>query len=197
MESGAPHVARSRHSDHRECRRRSRRAHRQALHVPGLSVEMARGRRLRHPAGRHARSVGHVPSGGGAAARSAAAKHRRRQNPARLARRDRLGVLINLSIRLGPRHAAMAVARQSQCPRRGIPCQGRPAGAAVRRHHASRHPHGRADPCGREPADADRLSAVALLRHRRRGVDPERQMGRDHAEGSGEAPSRRSRRTTS
>ena len=41
MECGASHAARSRHSDHRECRRRSRCAQRQALHVPGLSVEMA------------------------------------------------------------------------------------------------------------------------------------------------------------
>ena len=32
---------------------------------------------------------------------------------------------------------------------------------------------------------ADRLSAVALLRHRRRGFDPEGQVGRRHAEGSG------------
>ena len=84
----------------------------------------------------------------------------------------------DLSHPLGPRHAAMAVARQSQRPGRRIPRQGRPSGAAVRRHHASRHPHGRADPCGRRTADADRLSAVALLRHRRRGFDPERQVGR-------------------
>ena len=57
MESGAPRVARSRHSDHRKRRRRSRRAQRQALHLPGLSLEMARGRRLRDPARRHARSA--------------------------------------------------------------------------------------------------------------------------------------------
>ena len=50
-------------------------------------------------------------------------------------------------MRLGPRHAAMAVARQPQRARGRIPRQGRPAGAAVRRHHAPRHPHGRADPC--------------------------------------------------
>ena len=55
---------------------------------------------------------------------------------------------------LGPRHAAMAVAREPQRARGRIPRQGRPAGAAVRRHHAPRHPHGRADPCAGEPADA-------------------------------------------
>ena len=98
---------------------------------------------------------------------------------------------------LGPRHAAMALAREPQRARGRIPRQGRPAGAAVRRHHASRHPHGRADPRAGEPADAHRLSALALLRHRRRGVDPEGQMGRDHAEGSRRMPSRRSARTTS
>ena len=47
MESGAPRAAERRHSDHRECRRRSRRAHRQTLHLPCLSVELAGRRRLR------------------------------------------------------------------------------------------------------------------------------------------------------
>ena len=98
----------------------------------------------------------------------------------------RQGPALRSHPRLGPRHAAMAVARQPQRARGRVPRQGRPAGAAVRRHHASRHPHGRADPCAGEPADADRLSAVALLRHRRRGVDPEEEVGRHHAEGSGE-----------
>src|SRR4051812_10850758 len=72
---------------------------------------------------------------------------------------------------LGPWHAAVALTREPQCARRRVPRQGWPAGAAVRRHHASRHAYGRTDPCAGEPADADRLSALALLRHRRRGVD--------------------------
>ncbi len=100
------------------------------------------------------------------------------------ARRRQLAILRSQPS-LGPWHAAMAVARQSQCPGAGVSCQGRPSGAAIRRHHASRHPYGCADPCGGEPADTDRLSAVALLRHRRRRFDPERQVGRRHAEGSG------------
>ena len=45
----------------RERRRRSRQALRQALHLPGLPLEVARGRRLRHPPGRHHGSEGHQP----------------------------------------------------------------------------------------------------------------------------------------
>src|SRR5208282_2954932 len=82
---------------------------------------------------------------------------------------------------VGPRHAAMAVARQSQRPRHRVSRQGRSSGAAIRRHHASRHTHGCADPrCGKS-TDADRLSAVALFRHRRRCFDSEGEMGRHYA----------------
>src|SRR5712691_1267759 len=56
----------------------------------------------------------------------------------------------------------MALARQPQCPRGRVPRQGRASGPAVRRHHASRHAHGRADPRAGEPADHHRLSAVAV-----------------------------------
>ena len=66
-----------------------------------------------------------------------------------VARRRRFAIL-RPQPSLGPRHAAMAVARQSQRPGRGVSRQGRPSGAAVRRHHASRHAHGCADPCGGE-----------------------------------------------
>ena len=71
VESGAQDAARGRHSDHRERRRRCRRGGRQALHVPRLSVEMDRGRRLRDPAGRHGRSARAVTGSKPAQARSA------------------------------------------------------------------------------------------------------------------------------
>ena len=53
------------HPDDRECRRRSRRGCGQTLHFPGLSLEMARGRCLRDPSGRDARSARRVSAGTG------------------------------------------------------------------------------------------------------------------------------------
>ena len=58
MGAGAPHPVQERHPRHRECRRRSRQGHRQALHLRVLPVELGPRRRLHHPPGRHHRSEG-------------------------------------------------------------------------------------------------------------------------------------------
>ena len=46
------------------------------------------------------------------------------------------------------------------------------------RHHAPRHAHGCADPCGGERPDLTDYPLWRYLRHRRGGVDPQGQVGR-------------------
>ena len=150
-------------------------AQRQALHLPGLPVEMARGRRLRHPPGGDARSQGQESAGAGALARARgqgangagqACKlynlshdwgHGMPQWPSRA----------NLNVRVVEFHAKDGLLVQQF---EGIMHRGTHMDAPI---HVQR-----------EHADADRLSGVAVLRHRRRGLDSQGQMGRHHAEGS-------------
>ena len=99
---------------------------------------------------------------------------------------------------LGPRHAAMAVARQSQRPRAS---SSTPRTACLVQQfegimHRGTHMDAPIHVQENQPTH-HRLSALALLRHRRRGVDPQGQMGRDHAEGSGERRAEDPARTTS
>src|ERR1700722_11400537 len=61
MGAGAPHPVQERYSRHRECRRRHRQGHRQALHLRVLPVELGSRRRLHHPAGGDHRSEGRLP----------------------------------------------------------------------------------------------------------------------------------------
>src|SRR5882757_1369308 len=61
MGAGAPHSVQERHPRHRECRRRHRQGHGQALHLCILPVELGPRRWLYHPPRRHRRSQRRFP----------------------------------------------------------------------------------------------------------------------------------------
>src|SRR5262249_54942280 len=59
--AGPPHPVQERRPRHRECRRRRRQGHRQALHLRAVPVELGARRRLHHSPGRHRRPQGRLP----------------------------------------------------------------------------------------------------------------------------------------
>src|ERR1700761_2253974 len=65
--------------------------------------------------------------------------------------------------RVEARDAAMAVQGQHENQDPRVPRQGWAADARIRRHHASRHAYGRADPCAGEYALHHRLRDLAVL----------------------------------